>query len=83
VYYFIISINQVEKSIPGAASDLRVGGYFSSCSGVWIDIDTNIYISEAVQSCIIKWSAQTNQTMIVAGQKGSRGSDESNHRIRK
>jgi hypothetical protein len=34
-----------------------------------------IYVSEGVQNCVSKWSPVTNETIAVAGQRGSSGSD--------
>ncbi len=33
------------------------------------------YVSEGVQNCVSKWSSVTNETITVAGQRGSSGSD--------
>ncbi|CAF1025405.1 unnamed protein product [Rotaria sordida] len=68
IYAAVNSDNGVEKWTKGATNGVRVGSHCLSCTGVWLDKDKNVYMSEEERHCILKWSPLTNTTTIVAGE---------------
>ncbi|CAF0800140.1 unnamed protein product [Rotaria sp. Silwood1] len=67
------SDNRVEKWTKGATNGVQVGSRCLSCTGVWLDKDKNIYMSDHDRHCILKWSPLTNITTTVAGELGVNG----------
>lgn len=76
VYAALQRTNRVEKWIEGATSGIQVGDECCTCSGVWLDKEKNIYMTEAARFQAVKWSPNTNITTIVAGQTDQRGSTD-------
>ena len=73
LYITLPYFNRVEKWFSGATRGIQIGESFRSCSGISVDVDKNVYVSESALHCISKWSPKINQTVVVAGQKGSEG----------
>jgi DNA-binding beta-propeller fold protein YncE len=61
--------NRVKKWTKGATNGIHIGDRCLGCTGVWLDKDKNVYMSDS-EHCILKWSRLTNITTIVAGELG-------------
>ena len=65
--------NRVEKWTYGSTHGVQVGGECQLCSGVAVDSEKNVYMSESNRHRIIQWSPQTNLTTVVAGRTNTSG----------
>ncbi|CAF3746752.1 unnamed protein product [Rotaria sp. Silwood1] len=67
--------HRVVKWAHEAISGVTILDNCLTCTGVWLDKDKNVHVSETVNHRVIKWSPQTNLTTNVAGQYDESGSD--------
>ena len=67
IYVTLRFVNRLERWIRGASSGEQLGDQCKQCSGVWLDAEKNIYMSESGTHSILKWSTQTNTSITVAG----------------
>jgi DNA-binding beta-propeller fold protein YncE len=56
-----------------ATKGVQVGEDCRLCSGVAVDKDKNVYMSESDRHRVVRWSPQTHQTTVVAGQTNTSG----------
>ncbi|CAF0944405.1 unnamed protein product [Adineta steineri] len=68
--------NRVEKWAKDSTQGVQVGNSCRGCTGVWLDQDKNVYISDHKRHCIYKWSPLTNISTIVAGESDMSGPRE-------
>lgn len=73
VYVSLRFANRVEKWTHGSTHGVQVGGDCQLCSGVAVDNDKNVYMSESNRHRIVQWSPQTNLTTVVAGRTNTSG----------
>jgi DNA-binding beta-propeller fold protein YncE len=73
IYIAVNSADRVEKWVKGATSGIQIGDRCRFCSGVWLDKDKNVYMSNHDRHCILQWSPLTNMTTTVAGECGMSG----------
>ncbi|CAF1402946.1 unnamed protein product [Rotaria sordida] len=74
IYIAVFIGNRVEKWTKGATRGVQIGDECRSCSGVSVDREKNVYMSESDRHRVLKWSPRTNTTIIVAGKTDDRGS---------
>jgi DNA-binding beta-propeller fold protein YncE len=74
VYVSLRFLNRVEKWIKGASKGVQVGDTCILCSGVSVDTDKNVYMSESERHRVIKWSPHTNTSTVIAGKTNTSGS---------
>lgn len=74
VYVTLRFLNRTEKWTSGATSGVKVGDDCWLCSGVAVDKEKNVYMSEANRHRVLQWSPRTNTTTVVAGRTDSNGS---------
>jgi hypothetical protein len=74
VYLSLSFFNYVQKWTTGATSGVQVGHECRGCSGVSVDKEKNVYMSETERHRILKWSPITNTTITIAGQTDDKGS---------
>ena len=74
LYVSLRFMNRVEKWMPGATKGVQVGDDCSLCSGVSVDKEKNVYMTESKRYRVIRWSPQTNMTTIVTGRTDTSGS---------
>ncbi|CAF0971364.1 unnamed protein product [Adineta steineri] len=68
--------NRVGKWTKDSTQGAQVGSSCRGCTGVWLDQDKNVYISDHKRHCIYKWSPLTNISTIVAGELDMSGPRE-------
>ncbi|UJR22994.1 hypothetical protein I4U23_026021 [Adineta vaga] len=68
IYIAMNGANRVEKWIKGATHGIPIGDYCAGCTGVWLDGEKNVYMTEHNRNRILKWSRSTNITTVVAGE---------------
>lgn len=73
IYIAVFIGNRVEKWTKGAMNGIHIGNECRSCSGVSVDREKNVYMSESDRHRVLKWSPQTNTTIVVAGKTDDRG----------
>ena len=73
VYVSLRFVNRTEKWVYQATTGVQVGEDCRLCSGVAVDKDKNVYMSESDRHRVVRWSPQTNQTTVVAGQTNTSG----------
>ncbi|CAF0749152.1 unnamed protein product [Rotaria sordida] len=73
IYIAMNGANRVEKWIQGATHGIQIGDQCRGCTGVWLDKEKNIYMSEHDRHRILKWSPKTNMTTMVAGETDKKG----------
>ncbi|CAF3988221.1 unnamed protein product [Rotaria sp. Silwood1] len=69
-----IHVCRIEKWKYGASNGIQVGYELRYCTGIWVDQEKNIYVSDFFRHRVIKWSVETNTTTIVAGRTDESGS---------
>ncbi|CAM4802267.1 unnamed protein product [Rotaria magnacalcarata] len=74
IYIAVFVGNRVEKWTKGATHGVQIGDECRSCSGISVDREKNVYMSESDRHRVLKWSPRTNTTIIVAGKTDDRGS---------
>ncbi|CAF0986659.1 unnamed protein product [Rotaria sordida] len=74
VYVSLRFLNRVEKWMNGATQGVQVGGECQLCSGVSVDKEKNVYMSESNRHRVVQWSPRTNMTTVVAGKTDTNGS---------
>ncbi|CAF3198201.1 unnamed protein product [Rotaria sp. Silwood2] len=74
VYVSLRFLNRTEKWINGASKGIQMGGECNLCSGVSVDKEKNVYMTEADTHRVVQWSPKTNMTTVVAGQTNTSGS---------
>jgi len=74
IYLAVYDGNRVEKWMKGVTDGIQIGTYCLGCTGVWVDNDKNVYMSEHDRHCILKWSPVTNTTTVMAGESGIKDS---------
>ncbi|CAF1013799.1 unnamed protein product [Rotaria sp. Silwood1] len=74
VYVSLRFKNRVEKWINGATQGVQVGDECQLCSGVSVDKEKYVYMSESNRHRVIQWSPRTNMTIVVAGKTDANGS---------
>ena len=74
VYVSLRFLNRTEKWVSGAQQGIQVGDGCVLCSGVAVDSDKNVYMSESGRHRVVRWNPETNETVVVAGQTDTRGS---------
>jgi DNA-binding beta-propeller fold protein YncE len=74
VYVSLRFANRVEKWVNGATHGVQVGDECQLCSGVSVDQEKNVYMSDSNRYRIVKWSPQTNMTTVIAGRTNMSGS---------
>ncbi len=67
-------MNRVEKWTKDASKGVQVGDTCLLCSGVSVDREKNVYMSESDRHRVVKWSPYTNTSTIVAGKTNTSGS---------
>ncbi|CAF4564291.1 unnamed protein product [Rotaria sp. Silwood1] len=65
--------NRVEKWIKNALNGEQIGDQCKQCTGVWVDKEKNVYMTESGTHSILKWSPTTNTKITVAGQTDELG----------
>ncbi|CAF4136643.1 unnamed protein product [Rotaria sp. Silwood2] len=65
--------NRVEKWIKNALNGEHIGDQCKQCTGVWLDKEKNVYMTESGTHSILKWSPTTNIKISVAGQTDELG----------
>ncbi|CAF4644533.1 unnamed protein product [Rotaria sp. Silwood1] len=73
IYIAMNGANRVEKWIKGAKHGIQIGNECRGCTGVWLDKEKNVYMSEHDRHRTLKWSPITNVTKIVAGETDKKG----------
>jgi DNA-binding beta-propeller fold protein YncE len=73
IYIAINGGNRVEKWTKNATHGVQVGGQCQACTGVWLDKNKNVYMSEHDRHRVLKWSPLNNMTTIVAGETDKKG----------
>ncbi|CAF0948625.1 unnamed protein product [Didymodactylos carnosus] len=73
IYIAIFIGNRVEKWKIGSSSGVQLGVECRSCLGISVDKQKNVYMSESDRHRILKWSPETNDTIVVAGRTDERG----------
>ncbi|CAM4824083.1 unnamed protein product [Rotaria magnacalcarata] len=66
--------NRIEKWMKNGANGEQVGNQCKQCTGVWLDNDKNVYMTESGTHSVLKWSVETNTTTVVAGRIDAHGS---------
>jgi sugar lactone lactonase YvrE len=74
VYVSLRFLNRVEKWNKDASKGVQVGDACLLCSGVSVDREKNVYMSESDRHRVVKWSPYTNTSTIVAGKTNTSGS---------
>ncbi|CAF3951761.1 unnamed protein product [Rotaria sordida] len=65
--------NRVEKWIKNALNGEQIGDQCKQCTGVWLDKEKNIYMTESGTHSILKWSPTTNTKTTIAGRTDELG----------
>lgn len=73
VYIAMNGADRVEKWTKSADKGVQVGDQCQGCTAVWLDKQKNVYMSEHDRHRILKWSATTQLTTIVAGETDKKG----------
>ncbi|CAF1154893.1 unnamed protein product [Adineta steineri] len=73
VYIAMNGANRVEKWIKDATHGIIIGDECRGCTGVWLDKEKNVYMTEHDRSRILKWSPVTDLTTVVAGETDKSG----------
>ena len=73
IYIAINGGGRVEKWVRGATHAIQVGDQCLGCTGVWLDKEKNVYMTEHNRNRILKWSSVTNLTTTVAGEIDKKG----------
>lgn len=68
IYVALRYENRIEKWNRNSLSGERVGNQCKQCTGVWLDQEKNVYMTESGTHSILKWSKATNISINVAGQ---------------
>ena len=74
IYAAFYELERVEKWVNGSSEGVQVGGECRGCSGIAVDNEKNVYMSEMSRHRVLKWSHRTNNTVIIAGQTYQPGS---------
>lgn len=74
VYVSLRFANRVEKWTYGATKGVQVGDDCQLCSGVAVDKEKNVYMTESNRHRVVQWSPRTNITKVVAGKTDTNGS---------
>ncbi|UJR11243.1 hypothetical protein I4U23_015425 [Adineta vaga] len=74
VYVTLRFLNRTEKWITGSMHGIQISNDCRLCSGVAVDKDKNVYMSESDRHRVVRWSSRTNTTTVVAGQTNTSGS---------
>ncbi|CAF3435248.1 unnamed protein product [Rotaria sp. Silwood1] len=62
-----------QSTTTGAKHGIQIGNECRGCTGVWLDKEKNVYMSEHDRHRTLKWSPITNVTTIVAGETDKKG----------
>jgi sugar lactone lactonase YvrE len=73
IYIAINAGNRVEKWVKGTNRGIQVDDRCLDCTGVWLDKEKNVYMTEHNRNRVLKWSSVTNITTIVAGETDKKG----------
>jgi sugar lactone lactonase YvrE len=73
IYVALRYENRVEKWIKNASSGEQIGDQCKQCTGVWLDREKNVYMTESGTQTVLKWSRETSITTTVAGQTDEQG----------
>ena len=74
IYIAMNTANRVEKWVKGATKGIPIGDPCRTCTGVWLDKEKNVYMSEHDKHRILQWSPTTNITTTVAGETNKKSS---------
>jgi DNA-binding beta-propeller fold protein YncE len=74
IYAALYESNRVERWVNGSSESVQVGGECRWCTGIAVDNEKNVYMSETIRHRVLKWSHQTNNTTVIAGQTDQSGS---------
>ncbi|CAF1382131.1 unnamed protein product [Rotaria sp. Silwood1] len=67
VYVSLRFLNRVEKWNNGATQGIQVSCECQLCSGVSVDKEKNVYMSQSDRHRFVQWSPRTSTTTVVAG----------------
>ena len=73
IYVALRYENRVEKWIKNALNGEQIGDQCKQCTGVWLDREKNVYMTESGTQTVLKWSRETGSTITVAGQTDEQG----------
>ena len=73
VYVSLRFVNRTEKWVYQATVGVQVGRECRLCSGVAVDKEKNVYMSESDRHRVVRWSPENDQTVVVAGQTDTSG----------
>ncbi|CAF1610713.1 unnamed protein product [Adineta ricciae] len=73
VYIAVNNADRVEKWTKGAMQGVIIGDRCKGCTGVWLDAEKNVYMTEHNRNRVLKWNRLTNTTSIVAGETDQKG----------
>ncbi|CAF1268701.1 unnamed protein product [Rotaria sordida] len=74
VYAALYKSDRVNQWVNGSKEAVQLGGECRSCTGIAVDNEKNVYMSEPTRHRVLKWSRRTNTTTIIAGQTDQPGS---------
>ena len=76
IYLSLRYENRVEKWMINGSEGEQIGGQCKQCTGVWLDNEKNVFMTESGTHTVLQWSSQTDQMRTVAGRTDVQGQDD-------